>query len=358
MVYMEAFCDCIKKTPTELVAEAEQETRDGKLLSERQTVIHITKFKKCLQDKAPKTQALALSTIKSFYKSFDIQLSAHIGKTKKRLPLRENGTFLTKEEVKKLIINANNLRLKAIILCMATSGMARQEIIDLRIKDIIFEKIGDNAEIGIVSVRRQKSQTDYTTFISSEAVTALKNYYDERNRDPDLKIKSENDIVFVTYKHGKGKGRGEKITKQTFGKGFKELGEELGYRNGKFHIKSKSHALRKFFATTLENAGMPKNKIDFMLGHTPNSNDLAYFRTDIDKLKNLYIKYLPAITFEKNMEVRSLDTKDAERLKDLEDENKELKERISQLEKTPHLIDEEMIQKMIEKRVKELMDKS
>ncbi len=157
-----------------------------------------------------------------------------------------------------------------------------------------------------------------------EAVQALKNYFDERKRIPGMDIR-ENGYVFVTYEHA-GKGRkGTKIGDRTFLKHFRELGEQLGFSNGGFLIKSRSHALRKFFASTLENAGMPKNKIDFMLGHTPNGNDFAYFKTDIESLKQLYIKYIPFLTFEREISIRSLDTKDAERLEKLEDENKKLK---------------------------------
>ncbi len=322
LTYIQAFCDCVNKTPTELISEAIQETKQGLLLSERKTVLYLTKFKKCLENRAPKTQALAMSTVKSFYKAFDIQLSSGIGKSKKRLPLRENQNFLNKEDVKKLVINTKNLRSKAIMLCMATSGMARNEIVNLKIKDIIFDPSG----IGIVSIRREKAQVDYTTFISPEATQALKNYFDERNRDPDLKIESDNDFIFVTYEHGKGTGRGEQISKPTFGKGFRDLGRELGYQNGEgLFVKSRSHAFRKFFATTLQTAGMPKYYIDYMLGHTPSGNDLAYFKVDTEKLKELYIKYLPYLTFERTIQIRSLDTEDAKRLAELEKENEVIK---------------------------------
>ncbi|MDD1744187.1 MAG: site-specific integrase [Candidatus Methanoperedens sp.] len=253
-----------------------------------------------------------------------------MGKIRKRLPLRENQTFLTKEDVKTLLTHAPNLRMKAVILTMATSGMAKNEVINLRIRDIVFDK----NNIGAVTVRREKAQVDYITFISPEATMAIKSYLDERNRDPILKVKSPMDYVFVTYGAKLMAGqtltlsekRGGKLADQTFTNEFKKLGEELGFGNGKgMFVKSRSHALRKFFASTLENAGMPKNKIDFMLGHTPSGNDLAYFNTDIDKLREFYKKFLPYLTFEKTIEVRSLDTKDSDRLEQLEKENARLK---------------------------------
>lgn len=76
---------------------------------------------------------------------------------------------------------------------------------------------------------------------------------------------------------------------------------------------------------------MPKNKVDFMLGHTPSGNDLAYFTTDVEKLKDLYVKYLPYITFEKEITVRSIDTKDEKRLAELEEKNESLEKRNNSL---------------------------
>ena len=326
-IYMKMFCECAGKTPNELIEESIKETKAGLLISERRTGEYITKYKKFLNDKkfAPKTQAVAISTIKSFYMAFDMQLPSGLLKMRKSLPQKENQNFLNREDIKKLVANAKNLRDKAIILFMVSSGMARAEVLNLRIKDVSF----DNNNIGTVAIRRGKSQTDYITFVSPEATQAVRNYFEERNRDKDLKIKGNDDYIFVTYYNGKNDShKGKQLGGRTFLKNFHELGEQLGYGNGDFMIKSRSHALRKFFASTLENAGMPKNKIDFMLGHTPSGNDFAYFQTDIEKLKELYVKYLPAITFERTIEVRSLDTKDAERLEALERENKKLMDEI------------------------------
>jgi integrase len=196
------------------------------LLSERKTIEYLAKFKKCLKDKnlSPKAQAVAIACVRSFYKAFDIQLSSSIGKLRKAKALRENQHFLTREDILKLVTNAKSLRDKAIILCMASSGMARQEIINLRVKDIEFDENG----IGTVSIRRQKSQTDYVTFISPEAGKAMKNYFDERNRSEQLKIKGENDFVFVTHDIGR---RGKP---STFTFIFWQMAKQLGYSNGGF----------------------------------------------------------------------------------------------------------------------------
>lgn len=323
--YMKKFCECVNLSPSQLIEEAIKEIKKGLLPAERKSPSYISKYKKCLTDKnsAPKTVSLALSTLKSFFKAFDIQLPSSMKIRNARL-LKENNNFITKEDIKNMINNAQSLRDKAIIHCMAASGMARNELRNLRFRDITFDPSG----IGIIKVRREKSQTDYTTFIGPEALLALKTYLEERNRTEILKVKGDSDYVFVTYQAAGAKAGGQ-ISNDVMTYIFKQLAQELGYTNGKFQIKTRSHALRKFFASTLENAGMPKNKIDFMLGHTQSGTDMAYFRTDIEALKQLYIKFLPYLTFEKTIEVRSLDTEDAKRLEELEKENEKLKAKLN-----------------------------
>ncbi len=124
---MKQFCECVGKTPTELIKEAETEIKKGLLPSERKIVEDIVKYKNYLKDKnaAPKTQSSSIASIKSFFRVFDITLPNSMGRIKHATPLEEHMGFLTKDEVLSLIVNANNLRDKAIIMLMSTSGMAR-----------------------------------------------------------------------------------------------------------------------------------------------------------------------------------------------------------------------------------------
>ena len=342
LTHIKKFCECVGKSPTELINESIIEVKEGKLPAERKARGYVAKFKKCLSDKgsAPKSQQSALAALKSFFKSYDMPLSQSIARSKKAQVLEANTGFMTREDVIKLVANAKNLREKAIILCMATSGMAIREIIDLKIGDLEIDTEG----IGTIRIRREKSQTDYTTFISPEATIALNTYWDERNRDPGTRIKGKSDFVFVSYGN---RSMGEQLNLRTLSHLFNILGHQLGYGNGHGFIKSRSHALRKYFASNLEDNGFPKPKIDFMLGHTISDIDKAYFNRDPGKLKELYKIHLPHLTFERIIEVRSLDTKDSERLEALEKENLKLKIEM-----------ETMVKVMIEAKVKEMMNKN
>jgi len=337
------FCDIAGKTPSELITEANAETRAGLFLSERKNFEYMAKFKADLKRRnySPKATASAVAAVKTFYKIFDIQLSSGIGQIKKPPTLRENRNFLKKEDVIKLINNANNLRDRAIILVMATSGMARKEIINLKVRDISI----DADDIGTVTMRRQKNDMDFITFISPEAVAALRLYWEGRERDRNgiCKIKGDNDYVFVTLFDGK------QINTHTFSSIFRLLAKQLGYLNinGKgFQIRCKSHTLRKFFSSTLGDNGFPKEKIEFMMAHSVavTDNEMAYYPKEIQKLKELYIRFLPYLTFEKEIKIVSLSTEDEKRLHELEDKvairdakDKERDERMRKIEELARL---------------------
>lgn len=327
-VYMQLFCECVDRTPSAVVQEANLETRKGLLLNERKAVEYFAKFKDCLTkaNYAQKTLGLAFSAVKSFYLFNDIQLSSVIGKNKKRMPHRENQEFLTWDEVKKLLDNAGSLRNRAIILVMASGGVSRREILNMKFKAIVFDESG----IGIIAMRRQKVQFDFTTFISPEACEALKLYFAERERTPGMEKKGDDDFVFVSYKTGYRFKKGSPIKQRDFTHIFRELGVKLGFKNSVGWIKSRSHGLRKFFSSTLLNAGIPKDKIDFMLAHVPDSVSAAYFQQDIPKLKELYIQNVQRLSFNKASPVFSLQSEDKKKLETLENENALLKTKMEQ----------------------------
>lgn len=316
-VFLQLFSDCVGKTPTEIISEAITEIKQGLMPAERKNKIYFAKFKECMDKKgyAPKSYTLGLNAVKSFFKANDIALSASINEKrgKKSLPLKENMNFITKDMIKNMLVNAKSIRDKAIFLVMATSGMARNEIRNLKVVDIEFN---DDDNVSTITVRRGKTQVDYFTFISPEATIALKNYWDERNRYETTKIKSPDDYAFVTHATSY-RSHGNQIQKETFIGLFSDLGKELGYGGKEKGDRGKatSHKLRKYFTSTYENAGMSKDKVDFLAGHQDKAIDLAYFIREKKTLRDLYIRYLPFITFEKTIEVKTADLKLIEELK-------------------------------------------
>ncbi len=346
-VYINLFCETAKKTPSQIIDEAIKEMKAGKLLHEMSLTSYFPLFMKKLNEikASPNTKRIAMTAIKSFINSCDIPLSAQVRKTKKAKPMKENMDHLTRDDIKTLLINVKNLRDRAIILVMLSSGMARQEIINLKIKDITEDK---DTGIGIVTLRRQKTDVDYVTFISVEAMNALKNYMDERKR-----LGLESPYAFVTYM-GNG-SKGEQMFKNTFNQVFQNLGNQLGFEgtetdritlkgnHAKTFVKSRSHALRKFFSNTLENAGVERHMTEFWMGHAPDTNEGAYHSDkDKDKLKEIYVRHMPLLSFESVPVIRSVTTEDEQRLAQLEDENVMLKARLTEFEEIQKLLAEKL----------------
>ncbi len=347
-IFLKIFCECVGKTPSELISESIKGIKEGLLPAERNEGAYLSRYKDCLKKAgyADKSFYHAISAVKSFYNSFDIVLPKSAGKVKKSLPMKSNQNFLKIADVKKLLINAKSLREKAIVYCMATSGMGIGEIANLKISNITFEKIGqvsgkkdkdgkeidDRPEIGIIDHRRQKTNVDFVTFISPESVVALRNYWAERELDPETAIKGKDDFAFVTNNNT---SKGKQLDPITEAWHFRKLGEKLGYENTetgkggrKGLVKSRSHSLRKFFATTLTGAGIPEAKVDFLMGHHRTGSQIAYIDHDVDLLKQLYIQFLPFLTFEKNISVVPFE----KQLEELKKQNEILQKKVSEAE--------------------------
>mgnify|MGYP001014788363 CR=1 FL=1 len=89
----------------------------------------------------------------------------------------------------------------------------------------------------------------------------------------------------------------------------------------------RSHNLRKFFNSALLNAGADSFFVESIMGHTLDEARVAYFRAKPKKLKEIYQKYIPYLTIQKensisdNPEFKQLN----EEVQKLKGENEKLK---------------------------------
>jgi len=287
------------KSPRELIEEAEAEIKEGKLMRERSLNRYLTSFKKLIEEKnfAPITRNVFITGVTSFYKAYDIPLPSHF-KTRKAQPLKENAIngFIKKDTVIKMIHSAASLRDKAIILTMASSGMAMNEARNLRVKDI---KNVDEHGIVTLFLSRQKvagAVEPYYAFLSPEAGDAIKVYLEERGRNEITQVQRDTDYLFVNYQNGAMLGE------RMFQYIFCQIGVKLGYildgRQPYVVNPLSSHKLRKFYSNILKNEEVVDDGfIDYTMGHTTPAVQRAYHQPAPDKLKNKYIRCLPFLTF-------------------------------------------------------------
>ena len=107
---------------------------------------------------------------------------------------------------------------------------------------------------------------------------------------------------------------------------FRNINNSLGLgKVGAFH-RFRSHMLRKFHASALYNDGMSLDKVNDLQGKAQNKTDASYFMTNPEDLKFEYIKHLPAVTI--NQDVEKLSIKSPEFMQ-MENENNELKSELT-----------------------------
>jgi DNA-directed RNA polymerase beta' subunit len=161
---------------------------------------------------------------------------------------------------------------------------------------------------------------DYVTFSSPESIIYILEY---------LIQSPPKDLESPLFRIARNSNTG--LTYGTLNMKFARINDELGYgrvgRNRFFH----SHTLRKLFATTLYKQKLQQLTVDWFLGHKIDPITEAYFKSDIDTLKDQYLTCIKDLSIEA-VEIRHLETEDIKKLEALKSSEVENQRRISQLE--------------------------
>lgn len=314
---LQNFTEWTGKTPDELITEAEEESK--LLMRKRKITGYLIGFKKYLQEQslAPLSQKSYFMGVKAFYQFNYIDLPKL--KSDNAKPLRQNRNIPNKEDLQDVLKVCDPLE-KAILLCGAASGLSANELTNLRVNDF---KTGYDPETGITTLdlRRQKVELDFVTFLTPEASAAVTDYLSYRNRAVKTKeikrlkqlekqkVFSDSNYLFITRKvaddflidHDDEK---RKIDKNTFMKLYRDISEKAQKITaaGNWNL-IRSHNIRKYFNSTLLNAGMGFFYVEEMMGHTLPSTQEHYYRANKDKLREMYAQYIPYLTITKPLDI-------------------------------------------------------
>lgn len=214
-----------------------------------------------------------ISSVKSFFKycyknkiidTNPAQLLAN-PKKDKRLP-----SFLTQNEAAELMDSFDNenpleVRNKAIIELIYSSGLRISEVLGIKLQDIDMKRL---------SVRIMgKGSKERIVPIGSKAASAIQDYLKLR---PSILGSEQISLLFITSKG-------------------KKINPSVAYRIIKRKIaavseisKKSPHVLRHSFATHLLDRGADIRTVSEMLGHSSLSATQVYTHVSVERLKNAY----------------------------------------------------------------------
>ncbi|WP_410509756.1 hypothetical protein RSJ42_05930 [Methanosarcina hadiensis] len=314
---MQQYTEFTGMTPEELLSQAEEEM--GLPIRRRQLKDHILDFRDDLiqQGLSDFTVKGRIAAVKSFYTSFDIAPPKIRGDSRP-VTKKENDQIPTKEDLQDCIAVCDPLE-KAIMLAGISSGLAATEVRNLKLSE--FKKGYDpETEITTLSLRREKTGVDFITFFSPEASRAIWDYLEYRNRQIKTTNKlrqsqlekqrtTENSYLFILHKvsydyletHDEEL---RKISEYAMLKIYKEISNKArkNSKSGSYNF-IRSHTMRKYFNSTLLNAGCDSFHTEFWMGHALDDTQAAYFRANIQQQKELYLKFVPHLIIQKELNV-------------------------------------------------------
>jgi integrase len=317
-------------SPDDLLDEAENDIISGKLPRRRRIKGHIIGFAAHIEGMglSPNTRKSYLTAVRSFYASNDIDLPRTPRNTVGTRTLKENMTVPTVEMIRECLTVCNPLE-RAVMMCGLSSGMSANELCNLTVR-MFKSGYDEDTMVSTIDMRREKVGFDFVTFLSPEASKAVWDYLEYRDRPCNssrLKDQiplekqrvSDDSYLFIP----------EKIPDEylkTFDESLRKMrpyGIYAMYRRlstksrkdndkGKWNIV-RSHNMRKIFNSRLKNAGCDSDIVEYFMGHTLGATKDAYYKPDIEKLKDIYIRFVPHLLISEDFELKEeLKQKDAE----------------------------------------------
>lgn len=343
---MTRYCRFTGLTPSELIEEAIAEEEAMVRMINRKIREYFVNHQIQLQSENLSRNYISksISMIRTFYRHYGIELPYIPPLRRKTHQLITSQDIPTKENIRRAISYANP-KYKAMILLMSSSGMGRAEIRSLTYGHLMkaYEPVGLNDlsdmlevvnilrenkdHIPTWNIKRIKTGMPYFTFSTPETTEALADYL-EWNISQEGNPKTPKSPLFSV--HGKPMG-GHGINDY-----FQKLNELCGFGTRGRLIFFRSHAMRKYFATTLQKNNVQQLVTDWLLGHVVKGTTNAYFKPDEKALRREYRRIVPELSLEK-VKIKELTTKEYDdlliALRKKDDDYRKLEHRMELMER-------------------------
>jgi hypothetical protein len=250
----------------------------------------------------PASAHVHIVCMKSFFEAND--------KKVKIPPLRyepESQPATTREDIAKMV-NVSDVRGRVVILFLFQSDLRDGEFVKLKYKHIkedfeagrtpIRVRIVDDKAIKkrMVKIRYRR----YDPYVGKDTYEALVDYFDSRRKGTE-KIKPE--MITDESPIVRQISRPLPVDTSTIRDIVKREGHKIG------HESMKPHLLRKASQTALENAEfegavghakIPKNWVDFLMGHIPRGADAKHYSYPEEMLREAYRRAEPFLSVKKS----------------------------------------------------------
>ena len=209
----------------------------------------------------------------------------------------------TLEEIQKILVKANentSKRNATIILVLASSGVRKQVICDLKLRDLV--PVDDSY---LLKVYPQELE-EYVTFVTPETTQKLNEYFEQRRKSGEQM--NQDSHVFVTETGGK-------LAQETITSLIDYILKHVDLEIERNHlgIKNKAtiHGFRKFNNTAHELSGQKSSDVQKFVGH--HSLTTLYYTPESIELYEIYKKSIPRLTISeehrKGLEIAELKKK-------------------------------------------------
>ena len=181
---------------------------------------------------------------------------------------KKQRTFLTQMDLEYIRGACRDLRERAIVEVLYSTGCRASELCGLRLGDI-------NWDSGTVHLYG-KGRKHRTSYLNAKSIVALRQYLDSRNDTADC--------LFATFRSPH-----RAISVAALEKMFRELTEIL---EPVIHKRLTPHLFRHTTATTALRNGMPVEEIRELLGHENISTTMVYAKASGDAVQASHRKYV------------------------------------------------------------------
>ena len=249
-------------------------------------------------DLTPKSISLYITALKSYFAYYDLDVIPSKFKRRVKAPefYRQDEEPLDVSDIRKILLNCNNRRLKAYLLLLACGGLRAVEGLAVRLCDIDF-----SVNPTKIHIRKEfaKTRTARDIYISNEATYYLRQWIDWKYRDKDknrpTKGCSQRDLVFSIYNKGvpnpnilyiKILSEFQKLLTIS---GMDERKEEGIHKRRKITL----HSFRRFVKTVISDQ-TNRDYSEWFLGH---SKSPYYTKKESERREIYAIKCMKYLTF-------------------------------------------------------------